>query len=603
MQGASQQQSSSPSNDSLLTFAFLGQHLRQFSNTVPLHPHQNQLLQSLPLDFALGVNAQEQAQAHQNHRSHSQLVPIGGSGGGGIRSGDRMGEMLQHLQHGNMASNFDQLQFSSQLMNSNFSENLSCQSTVDQNVQTIMEHLSMLQERISQLQALVPLISHTAHSQIEGNTVAQQQAASAAVVSIISQLAMVAIGLLPQSFENSGGQGNQSAELPLSQLLQASVGQQSNFFQQDTVGEPLRAPQRCSSLGTSMGNNFGTPAEVVSGVGAGVNSSVLSDNCGLRFPSGGTSFPGLNSDGDLTGPQNLSGQPSAGRGSSGTLLQNQICSGGGKDLGSVAGGGKRRRVANKDSNLLDNSLAAGTNTFISNELGGVSGGLENLDTESRSDDDSDGDGDGENIIPGSFDLVEMNASEILAEHTHFCEICGKGFKRDANLRMHMRGHGDEYKTPAALARPDKDYPDTSATRLRRYSCPCVGCKRNKEHRKFQPLKTMLCVKNHYRRSHCPKVLTCQKCMTKKFSVVADLKTHEKHCGRERWQCSCGTTFSRKDKLFGHINLFAGHTPVVVVMQESEAGGGGGGNSAQDNQGSPNSGSFGSENNASRRFFD
>lgn len=73
---------------------------------------------------------------------------------------------------------------------------------------------------------------------------------------------------------------------------------------------------------------------------------------------------------------------------------------------------------------------------------------------------------------------------------------------------------------------------------------------------------MLCVKNHYRRSHCPKVLACQKCKVKEFSVVADLKTHEKHCGRERWVCSCGSTFSRKDKLHGHLGLFAGHVPVV-----------------------------------------
>ena len=73
--------------------------------------------------------------------------------------------------------------------------------------------------------------------------------------------------------------------------------------------------------------------------------------------------------------------------------------------------------------------------------GGSSGGLE---------DDEDA---GEALPPGSYELIEMDAMEILAEHTHFCEICGKGFKRDANLRMHMRGHGDEYKTAEALARP------------------------------------------------------------------------------------------------------------------------------------------------------
>ena len=76
----------------------------------------------------------------------------------------------------------------------------------------------------------------------------------------------------------------------------------------------------------------------------------------------------------------------------------------------------------------------------------------------------------------------------------------------------------------------------------RYSCPEEGCKRNKSHRKFVALKTQLCVKNHYKRSHCQKMLTCAKCRLKKFAVVADLKTHEKHCGSDKWQCSCGTTF-------------------------------------------------------------
>jgi len=108
--------------------------------------------------------------------------------------------------------------------------------------------------------------------------------------------------------------------------------------------------------------------------------------------------------------------------------------------------------------------------------------------------------------------------------------------------------------------------------LKRYSCPSVGCKRNKDHKKFQPLKTILCVKNHYKRTHCDKSYICSRCHTKKFSVIADLKTHEKHCGRDKWLCSCGTTFSRKDKLFGHIALFQGHTPAIPVEDTKVASG-------------------------------
>ncbi|OIW01441.1 hypothetical protein TanjilG_30915 [Lupinus angustifolius] len=177
-------------------------------------------------------------------------------------------------------------------------------------------------------------------------------------------------------------------------------------------------------------------------------------------------------------------------------------------------------------------------------------------------DEEDGE-DGENLLPGSYEILQLEKEEILAPHTHFCTICGKGFKRDANLRMHMRGHGDEYKTPEALAKPHKE-PGSKPQLIKRYSCPYGGCKRNKDHKKFQPLKTILCVKNHYKRTHCDRSYICSRCNTKKFSVMADLKTHEKHCGKDKWLCSCGTTFSRKDKLFGHIALFQGHTPAIPL---------------------------------------
>lgn len=171
-------------------------------------------------------------------------------------------------------------------------------------------------------------------------------------------------------------------------------------------------------------------------------------------------------------------------------------------------------------------------------------------------------------------IVEIDSAKLMAEHVHFCEICGKGFRRDANLRMHMRAHGDRFKSLESLTKPDGRIAsgEVALRRPVRFSCPYLSCRRNRNHALFRPLKTAVCVRNHFRRSHCPKMYTCDLCNEKSFSVVADLKSHRKYCGEIQWRCSCGTSFSRKDKLFAHVTLFDGHTPLVGTAEEEKGKG-------------------------------
>lgn len=365
--------------------------------------------------------------------------------------------------------------------------------------QTLMNALSILQQNIGALQALVPILAQqqqhlgAAVNAHQAQQLQQQQAAaSAGVASVISQLAMAAANILPQMGITTHSPAQ--AGFVTSHLSQTQLPQ---MYQQMFSVSVQHEQQETDHVQTAAGQNQSENMQKESNDAAAVSVDPLP---GLRLGQ---------PDSDKQAPisQQPSGMPPS----------------------------KRSREAQKDADEI-----------------------------SPADDEP------EDNLPEDIDheIVEMDPVEILAEHTHFCEICGKGFKRDANLRMHMRGHGDEYKTHAALSRPDKRVADGNGVRFKRFSCPFVGCKRNKTHRKFQPLKTMLCVKNHYRRSHCPKMLTCSKCGSKKFSVVADLKTHEKHCGNNTWMCSCNTTFSRKDKLLGHLALFSGHYPAVQLHTDS-----------------------------------
>lgn len=506
-------------------FSLLGQ---QFSRYGSAAQNQVQSSQTASISFSL-VPPLPHNQVALNSQKLANSSHGGSGGGNGGSFSDVRNQHMPPLQGYNLAYGAHHTN------ESNIGESSGSSGNPSQacNTQVLLNTLSVLQRKIHQLQSLVQLMAQEDRQSGQSSTmIAQQQVVTTSVASIISQLMVAAAGMLPLSQQTGLNLSSMTTagDLQLGHLFGASLGLGLNAFQQNGAGNSATGP---------------------------VNGPVGANN--IFSLDGGSREANM---GGLATSQSIQPQNPLGTSNSTHEIGTSINAGSsdGKVLGGVT-----------DANDCDNGNGianqAGDSLFTSQRSGGPGSGDDNdFGGNGRDEDD---DGEGESLPPGSYQLVEMDAVEILAEHTHFCDICGKGFKRDANLRMHMRGHGDEYKTPAALARPDKAQ-DSAPAQPRRYSCPFVGCKRNKKHKKFQPLKTMLCVKNHYRRSHCPKMYTCNRCKSKKFSVVADLKTHEKHCGRDKWQCSCGTTFSRKDKLFGHIALFQGHTP-VFSPNEMEGG--------------------------------
>ncbi|GLJ12686.1 hypothetical protein SUGI_0195790 [Cryptomeria japonica] len=105
------------------------------------------------------------------------------------------------------------------------------------------------------------------------------------------------------------------------------------------------------------------------------------------------------------------------------------------------------------------------------------------------------------LSSASEEVIEMEEADILAEQSHLCSICGKEFRRDGNVRIHMRSHGDPYKSKKTLISSRRKDRKSS------YSCPFQGCRYNRRHPYFKRLKSTVSLRNHYRRSHCAKILS------------------------------------------------------------------------------------------------
>ncbi|KAE8735124.1 Protein indeterminate-domain 12 [Hibiscus syriacus] len=146
-------------------------------------------------------------------------------------------------------------------------------------------------------------------------------------------------------------------------------------------------------------------------------------------------------------------------------------------------------------------------------------------------------------LPGMPDpeaeVIALSPKTLLATNRFVCEICKKGFQRDQNLQLHLRGHNLPWKLR----------PRTTEKEIRKrvYVCPEPGCV---HHDPARALGDLTGIKKHFCRKHGEKKWKCERC-SKTYAVKSDLKAHMKTCGTREYKCDCGSVFSRRDSFFTH----------------------------------------------------
>nr|XP_017225271.1 PREDICTED: protein indeterminate-domain 11-like [Daucus carota subsp. sativus] len=139
------------------------------------------------------------------------------------------------------------------------------------------------------------------------------------------------------------------------------------------------------------------------------------------------------------------------------------------------------------------------------------------------------------------EVVALSPNTLTATNQFSCEVCYRGFQREQNLQLHMRGHNLPWKLKQRTSQE---------ARKKVYVCPELNCV---HHDPSRALGDLTGIKKHFCRKHGDKKYTCDKC-EKKYAVLSDLKSHNKICGTREYKCDCGSTFSRRSGLINHHSI-------------------------------------------------